>query len=1636
MSFWKKRPTQVLAAISAVAALGAAGIAGSAVAFAAPDSSSGDARETAPTSSVDAAPAVLAPISGPAAGGEDVTLTGPYEMPKFVQVEGATGGDFALGVSDKGLVYAWGDNTNGQLGTGDKVPSGTPVQVQGLPAEAIPVKDVAGLANLTGYALGNDGNVYAWGFGENGQLGNGSTVASLTPVKVDLQAKAKQVVTALTAAYALMEDGSVYAWGLGTEGRLGNGTNGTNGTAPTPVQVKGGAQGGDFLDGIVQMAASTSVYVLDEAGTVYAWGRGKEGGLGNGAKNDSNTPVKVNLPASAGKVTKLAAAVQTGFVVTEGGDVYGWGDNYWGEIGTPYSHHLVLDQIPTPRLMQGLDTVKVTDINASFRTIVVLAEDGALYSWGIDGTAANTRGSLGAGPAPYTGINGNQVNYSNGGRWETPVPVKVVQTGILSGVSVKELGRGSEHALFAVGEDGKVYAWGTGPLGNEAAAATVSNVPVLSANFSFPIEVSWTHLLPSGTRAAAGAQAQSVEVTQAVQSGSGLALSMNVPAGVAGDTADVVGRSWTLFGGRTPSAVNSPDWQTRYYTYLLDEDLIDFDKTSAFNLGTHDFKAGATADFTLRLTNRSEGSFVVTSISEASFNGVDGSGTPVGLLKIESCSATVGGETSDVSITPGSVVEFDPALTLGPLDELVCTTPYALSQGDIDAGGVQNTAKVTVDYVEPTSGDTALVAVEVEATEDVTGDASVAWEFHKEALLGGPWAAGTAVDYTFTVENHGNVTLHDLDIAESAFTGSGGLSSAPTITGCFVGETSNPAVLPVTSLPPAEQLTCTASYLLTQADVDQGTVANTATLSGTDNLGDPLVESGDNKLTDDAVVSGIPAGSVAVSQSVDSQPANGQFKAGKDVVFNVTVTNDGAATLTGVELDKTLTSGTLSCPTDVFPLAPGDSYNCTLTYKLTQDDADALQVTSTVTAVGKYGAGGDKETAPASDSKTVTGTNTPQVSIVKDASYSGALGVGTVVEYTYTVTNMGDTSISEVTVVETDFTGNGTLPTPVCSGVSEASPLLVGQSVVCTASYTVTQADLDQGGVNNTAIATAKAVDGRETAASEDSASAFTGNDLKPELSLTGNSQLPGGSSAGDGVDYTFTVTNTGPVTVTGVVVGVGPFTGTNAAPTLSCTPTTLAPGESATCTGSYALSQADVDAGSVNATGTASGKALGVNVTSDPADAPVDLEPEEGLMVAATTTKVPTGEFAPGQSVSIPVTVTNNGDTTLTEVTFEFTVFDGVNGAPSGMTCTPTTLAPGGIASCTVDYVLGQADVDEGGFDFTVQATGNGPAGSDVISPVDDGRVEGEGVFELTLEVAGALDGGQVFEAGATGSFTFTVTNTGAVTAGSVTANNLGFTGSDELGEITCAADTLAPGASTTCTANYTLSQADVDQAGVTLTGNASGTYSVDKTGISNQDAGTINGVPENVLTVVKSVARDAGEQKDPFVVGDTVTYTFEVVNAGAGTLAGLTLDEANFGGSGDLGAITCQVADDTGLLPEDVVLAPGAEATCSAVYALTATDLEGKVLVNTVTAGSKWNTADVVSQASDATLDIYVAPPTPEKPEPGKPGTEKPGTQEPGGAGGLAVTGSAMAGILALAGALLTAGLILTGRRKNEAR
>ncbi len=220
-----------------------------------------------------------------------------------------------------GTVWCWGANESGELGNDTTTASAIPVQVSGLSA----VSDIAPGQLAAGYEHAcaiSGGGVQCWGNNGTGQLGNDSTTNSSVPVAVtNLTSGVIAIGAGVGHSCAITSAGAVMCWGWNNHGELGNGT--TTDSA-TPVAVSG------ITSGATALALGDNFTCALVAGGVQCWGNGASGQLGNGATDDSSTPVMVSGLTSG--VTSIAAGEAHVCAVVNSA-VQCWGSDSNGQLG-------------------------------------------------------------------------------------------------------------------------------------------------------------------------------------------------------------------------------------------------------------------------------------------------------------------------------------------------------------------------------------------------------------------------------------------------------------------------------------------------------------------------------------------------------------------------------------------------------------------------------------------------------------------------------------------------------------------------------------------------------------------------------------------------------------------------------------------------------------------------------------------------------------------------------------------------------------------------------------------------------------------------------------------------------------------------------------------------------------------------------------------------------------------------------------------------------------------------------------------------------------------------------------------------------------------------------------------------------
>jgi len=301
----------------------------------------------------------------------------------FFQIHTSPGSDstFSCGLTHDSAIYCWGNNVNGQLGTGDQVSSPSPRRVLG---QEIYVDLDVGAAHACG--LTEDGSLFCWGSNASGQLGTGDSTDSNQPVPVQTSLRFSSV--SLGAAHSCAIGAGTpeaYCWGDNTYGQLGTGiTVGSPVPAPLAVDLQ-------FTGGFDAGVAHTCGII--GTGDAYCWGYNIYGEVGTG--RFVFEPV-LSPSLVVGEHSWQLISAGSGFTcgITAEGKTYCWGIDADGRlgigaVGTPNQH-------PIPELVAGNQVF--TDISAGYDQTCAIANvpGGPLYCWG-----RNNRGQLDGYPGDF-----------------------------------------------------------------------------------------------------------------------------------------------------------------------------------------------------------------------------------------------------------------------------------------------------------------------------------------------------------------------------------------------------------------------------------------------------------------------------------------------------------------------------------------------------------------------------------------------------------------------------------------------------------------------------------------------------------------------------------------------------------------------------------------------------------------------------------------------------------------------------------------------------------------------------------------------------------------------------------------------------------------------------------------------------------------------------------------------------------------------------------------------------------------------------------------------------------------------------------------------------------------------------------
>ena len=347
---------------------------------------------------------------------------------------------FPLLQGDKPLenAYAWGSNSSGDLGNGTTTSTSSPVSVVGG------FTDWTQLSAGDSHSLGvrANGTAWAWGGNTNGQIGDDSITARSSPVSViGGFSDWTQLSAGAGFSLGLRANGLAYAWGLNTDGQLGDDSITAR---SSPVSVVGG-----FSDWTQLSAGGSHSLGVRANGTAWAWGANGDGQLGDDSTTQRSSPVSV--VGGFANWTQLSAGGSHSLGLIATGIAYAWGDNTNGQLG---------DDSSTARsspVSVSHEFNNWTQLSAGTEHSLGLRANGGAWAWGL-----NTNGQLG----------------------DDSVTARSSPVSVVGGFSNwVQLSAGGSHSLGLLA-NGIAYAWGdngSGRLGDNSTTSTSSPVSVVGS---------------------------------------------------------------------------------------------------------------------------------------------------------------------------------------------------------------------------------------------------------------------------------------------------------------------------------------------------------------------------------------------------------------------------------------------------------------------------------------------------------------------------------------------------------------------------------------------------------------------------------------------------------------------------------------------------------------------------------------------------------------------------------------------------------------------------------------------------------------------------------------------------------------------------------------------------------------------------------------------------------------------------------------------------------------------------------------------------------------------------------------------------------------------------------------------------
>ncbi|WP_164905440.1 RCC1 domain-containing protein [Flavobacterium sufflavum] len=224
---------------------------------------------------------------------------------------------FNVAIKTDGTLWAWGDNSYGQLGDGTTTLKKTPIKI-GTETNWETATTGEGYYSI---AIKTDGTLWAWGYNQYGQLGDGTPTKTNIPIKIGTANNWKTIAGGRYFTTAIQADGTLWTWGNNEQGQLGDGTF-INKMSPAKVDAS--------TNWKAVSAGSNHIVAIKTDGTLWAWGSNEQGQLGDGTIIYKNIPTKIS---TANNWQTIATGGNNTIIIKTDGSLWAWGSNNKGSVG-------------------------------------------------------------------------------------------------------------------------------------------------------------------------------------------------------------------------------------------------------------------------------------------------------------------------------------------------------------------------------------------------------------------------------------------------------------------------------------------------------------------------------------------------------------------------------------------------------------------------------------------------------------------------------------------------------------------------------------------------------------------------------------------------------------------------------------------------------------------------------------------------------------------------------------------------------------------------------------------------------------------------------------------------------------------------------------------------------------------------------------------------------------------------------------------------------------------------------------------------------------------------------------------------------------------------------------------------------